>query len=110
MRWGDSRSGGFTDGDPWLPMGPYIEKRNVAVQQEDERSLLWLYKKLLSLRRQEPALVTGSYVPLRSHNDILSFKRVDGGVTFLIALNLKHEPRRLGWDVKGRLMLSTYLD
>lgn len=110
MRWNTGRNAGFSDGEPWLPMGADIEKRNVSVLREDERSLLWLYKRLLALRRQEPALMTGAYIPLRSQNDILSFKRTDGDAAFLIALNLKHEPRRLAWEDQGTPMLSTYLD
>jgi alpha-glucosidase len=48
MQW--DRSGGFTAGEPWLPMVD-PERRNVAVQREDPGSLLHLYRDLIERRR-----------------------------------------------------------
>jgi alpha-glucosidase len=110
MRWDAGKNGGFSEGDPWLPMGPDLEKRNVETLKDDGRSLLWLFKRLIALRRKEPALATGAYVPVRSQNDILSFKRADGEDAFLVALNLVHEPRRLAWDGEGTILISSHLD
>jgi alpha-glucosidase len=62
MRWSSGPNAGFTTGDPWLPIGPHAETRNVSELQQDSRSLLWLYKKLIEIRN-EPALVAGEYVP-----------------------------------------------
>jgi alpha-glucosidase len=47
MRWNDSHAGGFTTGDPWLPMGQDVAERHVATCQADEHSLLWLYRRLI---------------------------------------------------------------
>jgi alpha-glucosidase len=110
MRWAAGKNGGFSEGEPWLPMGPAVAERNVATLKEDERSLLWLYKRLIALRRDEPALTAGTYVPERSRNDLLIFRRVAGDDTILVALNLVHEPRRLEWYQAGRVLLSTRLD
>lgn len=109
MRWDGSRNGGFTSGEPWLPMGNVAE-RNVEKLQQDQRSLLWLYRRLIQLRRSEPALVAGDYCPVRSHNEILIYKRVCADQTVLVALNTVHEPRRLEWKGMGMLLVSTYLD
>jgi alpha-glucosidase len=110
MRWDAGKSGGFSEGNPWLPMGPDVEQRNVEALRADERSLLWLYKRLIALRRKEQALAAGDYIPLRSQNDILTFKRAAGNDALLIALNLVHEPRRLAWDGEGTLLISSHLD
>jgi alpha-glucosidase len=48
MQW--SRDGGFTAGTPWLPMVD-PERRNVADQRDDPDSLLNLYRKLITSRR-----------------------------------------------------------
>ena len=53
---------GFTSGKPWLPMGP-PSGRNVSDMQKDERSLLHLYRQLIRLRKQTPALHSGDYAP-----------------------------------------------
>ena len=105
-----TRTGGFTTGEPWLPMGHDVADRNVKTFQADERSLLWLYRRLIRLRREEPTLIEGEYLPMRSHNDILVYRRVWEDDTILVALNTVHEPRKLQWDGRGTRLLSTYLD
>ena len=110
MRWDCSRHGGFTSGEPWLPLGQDIAQRNVRALREDGTSLLWLYRRLLALRRRTPALTAGEYEPLRSRNDILCFTRTLPGDAWLIALNTCHEPRRLDWAGRAVVRLSTHLD
>jgi alpha-glucosidase len=110
MRWTAGRHGGFTTGEPWLPMGDDVGSRNVDRMKADQQSLLWLYRRLLRLRREQRALVEGDYVPIRSRNDILVYRRVHGETNLLIALNLVHEPRRLAFEIEGDMLLSTYLD
>jgi alpha-glucosidase len=109
MRWDGSRTGGFTTGEPWLPMGG-ANHRNVCDMEKDRRSILHLYRQLIWLRKEMPALRTGEYAPLRSRNDILAFERFTGTDRYHIALNLTHEPRRLDHAVAGQLILSTHLD
>ena len=110
MRWNDGHAGGFTSGHPWLPMGDDIAAHNVASLQADERSILWLYRRLIQVRRAERPLIAGEYVPMRSTNDILMYKRVWREQEILVALNTVHQPRRLEIPGQGTQLLSTYLD
>jgi alpha-glucosidase len=110
MRWNGSAYGGFSNAEPWLPMGHGVAERNVELLKSDRQSLLWLYHDLMQLRREHPEVLTGDYVPIRSRNDILSYIRIESGSQLLIALNLAHEPRRLAFDLEGEMLLSTYLD
>lgn len=110
MRWDGSTFGGFSSTEPWLPIGPGVSDRNVDKLKGDKRSLLWLYRELIQLRRWRPVLTTGSWIPLRSRNDILMYIRADSSSEILVALNLTDEPRRLAHDRCGRVLLTTYLD
>jgi alpha-glucosidase len=110
MRWDSTSRAGFTTGEPWLPLGDDIAERNVEKLQSDQQSLLWLYKRLIALRRAEPALIAGDYIPMRSRNDILAYRRAHGRDAIVVALNIIHEPRRFEWDAEGELLLSTFLD
>src|SRR5215212_11925476 len=56
MPWDERAQGGFTTGEPWLPLGADVETVNVAAQATDPRSILSLTRALLALRRAEPAL------------------------------------------------------
>lgn len=91
-------------------MGADVAARNVATLQADERSLLWLYRRLIQVRRAERALLEGQYVPLRSRNDVLLYKRRYENQELLVALNTAEQPRTFESASAGALLLSTYLD
>ncbi|MDA9409688.1 alpha-amylase family glycosyl hydrolase [Bradyrhizobium sp. CCBAU 45384] len=109
MRWDDTANGGFSDGRPWLPLDP-AGSTNVTAQQNDDSSILMLFRALLRLRREHACLREGDYHPLRSQNDILAFERVYEGHHMLIVLNIADEPRKWPSQVSGRVLLSTHLD
>ena len=50
MQW-DARGGGFTTGEPWLPLVD-PGARNVADQRDDPASMLTLVRELIALRRE----------------------------------------------------------
>ncbi|CCD85261.1 Oligo-1,6-glucosidase [Bradyrhizobium sp. ORS 285] len=106
LRWDDSRHGGFTNGEPWLPQGD--PAKTVARLKEEPASLLQLYRALLTLRRHTPCLTEGHYQPLRSRNDILGYQRRLGRETVLVLLNVTREPRKWPWDGQGECLLSTH--
>jgi alpha-glucosidase len=75
-------------------------------------SILNLYRQLLWLRRQSPALYGGSYRPLTIHNTCFVYLRQTADQRYLIALNFADEACELdlGNMGNGRLVLSTHLD
>jgi len=87
MLWDDSHNAGFTDGAPWLPLSADRARCNVGAQMRDATSMLSLYRHLLALRRQEPALNRGSYESLRAGPDVLAYARVHGARRVLVLLN-----------------------
>lgn len=64
MQWDNSRYAGFSGVEPWLPVGPETEQRNVNVQVRDLRSQLNFVKKMIWLRKSLPALLEGSYLSI----------------------------------------------
>ncbi|MCA6117436.1 alpha-amylase [Bradyrhizobium sp. WSM 1738] len=109
LRWDDSERGGFTTGEPWLPLSEE-RSRNIEAQRRDTRSLLHLYRELIALRRREPCLVCGEYRPRRAHNDIFWFARALDRTEILVGLNLCREPRLWEWQGSGVSLMSSYLD
>ena len=87
MLWDSSPGAGFSDGEPWLPLGPDAGKRSVADQRDDPESLLRLYKDLLRLRRSTPALQRGSYRGLDAPPGVFAFERRLGSQRVRVALN-----------------------
>jgi alpha-glucosidase len=113
MQWSSGASAGFTSGTPWLPVGADLHRVNVETERGDPRSLLSLYRRLIALRRSEPALAVGSYAKVPSRGTVLAYARRETERELLVALNLGHEAAELdrGSDgATGRVLLSTHLD
>jgi alpha-glucosidase len=108
LPWSDAANGDFTRGAPWLPLGEHPAGLNVAAQKGDPNSMLALYCALLQLRRAEPALSVGEYVPVAATESILAYERRIRTRRLLVALNLTPELAGLELaHLNGRLLVST---
>lgn len=105
MPWDDSEAGGFTTGEPWLPLGQGWRERNVATEMDMPGSMLSLHRALLALRRSSPALATGSIRLIEAEGQVLAYEREQDGERFIIALNFSDAPAPV--DLTGRPILST---
>lgn len=110
MQWDQSKNAGFTDEEPWLPPMKDYEEINVATEQEDPDSMLNMYKRLIELRANEPALHIGRYIPRPHEGDLFCFKRSHSGKEFLIILNISGTKEKYNseYNLKGIVRLSTY--
>jgi alpha-glucosidase len=88
MQWRRGPGGGFTTGRPWLPLAPDVDTRNVEVQSGDPASVLSLYRRLIRLRREIPALREGDQEIVDAGDpDVLAFRRTLDGRSAYVALN-----------------------
>jgi alpha-glucosidase len=119
MQWDAGPNAGFAPptARPWLPIADDYAKVNVAAQREDPKSMLSLTRRLIALRRAEPALSVGTYEPVDAGDDIVAYTRRDPetGRRFLVALNLCDEPRIFrppagGFGAGAKVVLSTHVD
>src|SRR5690606_3700672 len=88
MPWDGSPTGGFTTGEPWLPLGDDHARYSVEAQKDDPRSMLTLTRALLDLRRRERALSTGAWRPLAVTGDVLAYARTHEERQIAVVLNL----------------------
>ena len=110
MQWDDSERAGFSTVEPWLPLTGGPAGTSVAAQRADRTSLLWLHRRLIELRRQEPALAIGDWRPHHAAGETLTYLRTGAGRTFAVALNLGHAPVSIELPGPGRIALATGLD
>ena len=88
MQWDGTRSGGFTTGEPWLPLGEETATVNVAAQVADPASMFALQRDLLRRRRASPALRRGTYRTVGdAPDDVFAYVREAARERWLIALN-----------------------
>jgi alpha-glucosidase len=100
MAWDAGAHGGFTRGEPWLPLHADRATRNVAVQRDDPASMWRLTQSLLALRRAHPALALGDYHAIECGGDLLAYERRLGADRVLVVLNLGRDPQPFaipGW-------------
>ncbi len=93
MHWNRAPAAGFTDGLSWEPLQPDSFTANVAVQDPDPKSLLNLYRRLIHLRAEHPALGGGELLPLvGSSNALATYLRREGDRVVLVVANLGATP------------------
>ena len=110
MRWDSSPLAGFSAAQPWLPIGPDVASVNVAAERDDPDSMLSLHRRLLELRRAEPALNIGEWHDLGNTSATVAYLRSDGARRFLIAANLTGTPAPTpdgAAGLSGRVRIST---
>ena len=114
IQWSADAYAGFSIVEPWLPVDTSHAELNVEAQLQDSVSVLSLYKNLLKLRRENPALNRGSYVGVNNVPDAcFVYIREYGDQRFVIALNFTDEAQTLGIEHIGEtgiVQLSTELD
>lgn len=89
MQWSPGPGVGFTTGTPWESPQPDSMTVNVAVENTDPGSLLNLYRRLIHLRRSNPALAAGRLVQLSSGSGaVAAYLRRAGARAVLVVANL----------------------
>jgi len=88
MHWNDQPHAGFSDSEPWLPVHANYEHRNVEAQSADPDSMLNFVKTLIQIRKAEPALQRGDFVPMvEDPRHFLAFLRTFHDEQVLVVLN-----------------------
>jgi len=109
MQWDSSAQAGFTSSvKPWLPIPPSASTYNVETEKQNSDSIFNTYRRLLALRKSEPALREGSYQAVDEENpNVFSYLRQSGGSTVLVVLNMSTEPRTISLNLATRNVPGT---
>ncbi|WOF43746.1 DUF3459 domain-containing protein [Sphingopyxis indica] len=83
---------GFSDAEPWLPLGAGHGALAVDRQHADSESMLSLTRRLIGLRAAHPALRRGRNANWVAEGDLLAFDRVGEGETVRCLFNLGVAP------------------
>lgn len=92
MQWDDSENAGFTAGKPWFKVSERYREINVAKALENKDSVFYYYKKLITLRHEEPLLTDGEYeLVMEEDEKIFAYLRKTADECWLVAANLSGE-------------------
>lgn len=115
LQWSRDINAGFTKGEPWMPVNPNHESINAADQIRKKDSVLSYYQQMIRLRKNNPVLVYGDYLPVEHENDSLfSYFRTEGAEKWLVLLNFSDTncslPEELVVRVGWTRMIGNYSD
>jgi len=103
MQWDASKNAGFSSAErPWLPVPPSSAEYNVKAESQDPGSIWSFYKQLLALRRNEPALRDGRYLPVNREDPfVLAYLRKNpgSGDAIFVVLNMSAESKTVRFDL-----------
>ena len=118
MQWSHQPNAGFSPSEveTWLPVNPdYAHGINVRDQEHNPNSLLNYYRRILQVRKQNPALIAGEYQPVHeTAAEYVAFLRKTEEQSILVILNFYDRTRDLDFssekDIKGhnlRILFSS---
>jgi alpha-glucosidase len=115
MQWDESANAGFCPPgvEPWLPLPPDYQQINVAVERDDPDSLLSFTRRLIALRRAQPALSIGNYQSIDGvPADCFVFLRQASRQRYLVAVNFSDNEQQVNISQMGhgRIVLSTHAE
>ncbi len=90
-------NGGFSSVTPWLPVKP-LQLSHALDRQTGDESVLAHYRRMLALRRAEPALQTGKTAYFDTEEPVLAFMRGD---RFVCVFNVSAGTARFASETIG---------
>ena len=114
MQWDDTENAGFTTGTPWMAINPNHKEINAQAEISDDDSVFHHYRRLIELRRTEPAVVHGDFhMLLADHDQVYAFTRCYGITELLVLANFSSEFATIELPDSGRwqdseLVLANY--
>ena len=104
MQWTAAPDAGFNTGaKPWLPVPPSARTHNAQTEGQDSSSVLSLYKAVLKLRHENPAVREGGYVPLNEGDPyVMSYLRRYRDDAVLVVINMSGEDRTATFDLSAQ--------
>jgi oligo-1,6-glucosidase len=112
MQWDDSAQAGFTTGTPWLGVNPNHTEINARAAREDPDSVFHHYRKLIALRRAEPAVAFGDFTMLLGDDpQVYAFTRRHENTELLVVVNVSGAPATPDLPApRGELILANVPD
>lgn len=109
MAWDASPGGGFTAGQPWLPLPLRHRTANAEAQAGDAGSTLNMYRRLIKLRRELPALAAGGFKRQPSDSeDVLIYHRGQGPDELRVVANFADASQTAPDDKGWKLLAGTH--
>ena len=89
MQWDGGKNAGFTSGIPWITPPENYRQINTQAELQDPDSILYYYKKLIRLRKEEPVVAEGQIAFLcQDIPGVFAYRRFLGKRELFVVNNL----------------------
>ena len=89
MQWDGSANAGFTSGTPWILPPENYRTINAEAELRDPDSILYYYKRLIQLRKEEPVISEGQIEFLfQDTTEVFAYRRFLGDEALFVVCNL----------------------
>ena len=108
MNWDSGENGGFSGGKTWISLHNKYKTINVAADISSEKSVYKYFQKLLKLRLENEAFITGKYEDVtEDRKGIYVYKRYTDSECYIVVCNFENETK-LELEANSELVLSNY--
>ena len=108
MPWTDAAHGGFSEGEPWLPVDRTHIELNVTRQESDPSSMLHLTREVIALRKARPELHQGRIEFLDAPDGVLAFARIHEEHRTTCVFNMDTVPKKVTGLGAGAIVLGQH--
>jgi alpha-glucosidase len=109
MQWNNKHHAGFSQNEPWLPIGADFKNINVENELDDPDSFLTLYRQLFRLRSENEILTKGQFNLIsEDKSDVLAFERTHSEGVYLVVLNFAETPSVYDLLRSGKIICASH--
>ena len=114
MQWNDDINAGFSTAKPWLKVNPNYNEINVQAALSEPDSIFFHYQKLIKLRKEQPLMTYGQYIPLlEDHPDIFAYLRAQDDERVIVINNFSKNKVTVSLpvgvqNINGQCLISNY--
>lgn len=105
MQWSGEANAGFTSGEPWLRVNSNYKEVNAEADISDGNGVYAFWQKMISLRKENEILCSGSFVPLCKNGKLFAFERELDGKKLLSLFNMTGRKIKLPKELRSRGVL-----
>ncbi len=100
MQWSSDLNAGFSSGNPWRGVNNNYLDWNVNTLNQNDESLLNLYRLLINTRNETTALKVGEYKTLKTNErNVIAYARVLENEIIIVMINLESNDKNVVLDI-----------
>jgi oligo-1,6-glucosidase len=112
MQWSSAPHAAFTESTPWLAVNDNYKTINLAIQENDDYSVLNYFRNMVQLRKNNLTLIYGAFELVDNENDqIFAYTRQLDNEFFLVVLNFSDKSAILNTTISvsnENVLISNY--